>query len=81
VKQMDSLKSYAGWPDWSNFCPFCDCLLWTFFDDYICSSNFLVTIYHRKINVIILSEMGWAAIWAFLYKLIWSSWSHKMKQY
>jgi hypothetical protein len=35
-----TLQTWTGWPDWANFCPLGDCLLWAVFENFKCSRNF-----------------------------------------
>jgi hypothetical protein len=67
----------SGWPDWANFRPLVDCLLWAVFKTERCSPKFLsyaLFSQEKIMHTFILQKMVWATFWAIFHKLIWSPW-------
>jgi hypothetical protein len=65
-------------PDWANFRPLGDCLLFNSFTlkKYGSSPYFWATTFHNYIIELNFAKMGWAIPLTIFYKLIWSPWSY-----
>jgi hypothetical protein len=56
-----------GWPDSEIFGQFGDFLLWTFFESYRRSSIACATFLHVNSYALILTNIGWATLWAIFF--------------
>jgi hypothetical protein len=55
--------SVAGWPDWANFRPSGDCLLWAVLEKLQIPHEW-ATLFHTKGYALILAQIEWATFWA-----------------
>jgi hypothetical protein len=61
-----SLKSSSrpGWPDWANFRPMGDCLLFRYFENYRSSPYFWLLFPRLRLYINFDKKMNWASFWA-----------------
>jgi hypothetical protein len=60
-RECVSRNVWPGWPDWDNFRPLDDCLLWTVFgklQKFVVQNFWLLNIFHRTYYVLILTKYG-----------------------
>jgi hypothetical protein len=60
-------RPMPGWPDWANFRPTGDNLLWTVLENCRSSTHFWTTLFHGKRYTLIWTKMGWATFWAIFF--------------